>query len=234
MSAPCPSFRDAFLAAAPPQRDRAHGEVCAACARWARALEMREAALGGLGRLRAPAELEGAVVAALEAGFRQERAVGALRGLGRVVSPRELDHALQGELASSAPTPKALPAVRRVRAPSVLADLVSEELGDPAGHRTRRFVGSLVRLSAPAELAERLAAEDWAAPRPKPVRLAALGGLALLVAAAAIGLSLRGERSGAPRHDFVVEVVDDPSQLSALGAGLLDGVTGGRMSLGRL
>lgn len=234
MSAPCSSFRDAFLAADPLQRDRAHAEVCADCARWTRALEAREKALGGLERLQVPPQLEGAVVAALEAGFRQERAVGALRGLGRVASPRELDHALQGELASSAPAPTSLPAVRRVRAPSVLADLVSEELGDPAGHRARRFVGSLSRLSAPAELAERLAAEDWAAPRPRPVRLTALGGLALLVAVTAIGLTLRGERGRAPRHDFVVEVVDDPSQFSALGAGLLDGVTGGRVTLGRL
>jgi hypothetical protein len=234
MSAPCSSFREAFLAAAQPQRDRAHGAVCAECERWARALEAREAALGGLARLGAPAELEGAVVAALEAGFRQERAVSALLGLGRVSSPRALDHALQGELASTAPAPTSLPAVGRVRAPSVLDALVSQELCDPAGHRARRFVGSLERLSAPAELAERLAAGGWAAPRARPVRPATLGALALLLAAGAIGLLLRAERPRAPRYDFVVEVVDDPSQFSALGAGLLDGVTGGRVTLARL
>lgn len=234
MSSPCPSFREAFLAAAPPERDGAHREACAACERWARALEAREAALSGLQRLAAPMELEGAVVAALEAGHRQERAVGALRGLERVASPRALDHALQSELTSLAPAPSNLPAAQRLPAPSVLDDLVSKELSDPAGHRARRFVGSLQRLPAPVELAERLAAEDWSTPQPQPKRLVALSGLTLLVVFTALGLFLGGERERPPRYDFVVEVVDDPSQLSALGAGMLDGVSGGRLGLRRL
>lgn len=234
MSFPCTSFRDAFLAELPSERPSAHRESCDACARWARALEAREAALGGLTRRTAPVELDGAVVAALEAGFRQERAVGSLRGLGRVASPRALDNALQGELAPIGPAAASLPAARRMRAPAVLAELVSEELGDPAGHRVRRFVGSLERLSAPAELAERLLAEDWSRTRRRPVRLAALGGFALAVAAFALGFALRGESPRPPHYDFVVEVVDDPAQLSGLGRGLLDGVTGGRLSAGRL
>ncbi len=234
MSFPCPSFRDAFLAAVPSERPSAHRETCDACARWARTLEAREAALGGLARLAAPAELDGAVVAALEAGFRQERAVGSLRGLGRVASPRALDNALQGELVAPGSVSASLPAARRLRAPALLAERVSDELGDPAGHRVRRFVGSLSRLSAPAELDRRLAAEDWSRPARRPLRLAALSGLGLLLAAFALGFVLRDEVPRAPRYDFVVEVVDDPAQLSGLGTGLLDGLSGGRLSVGRL
>jgi len=234
MPSPCPSFRDAFLAAVPSERPSAHRETCDACARWARALEAREAALAGLERLAAPSELDGAVVAALEAGFRQERAIGAVLGMGRVPSPRALDNALQGELVGSEPAPASLPAARRLSAPEVLAELVSEELADPSGHRVRRFVGSLERLSAPAELAERLAAQDWSVPARRPARLAALGVLALLLTSLGIGFALRSEPLTAPSYDFVVEVVDDPAQLSGLGTGLLDGLSGGRLSAGRL
>jgi hypothetical protein len=233
MSSPCPIFRDAFLAAVPPERPSAHRETCAACARWARAMEAREGALSGLRRLSAPPELEGAVVAALEAGFRQERAVDALLGLGRVASPRALDHALQGELGALESPPASLTAARRLSAPEVLAELVSEELADPAGHRVRRFVGSLERLSAPAELAERLAAQDWSRPVRRPARLAGLGVLGLLLASLGIGFALRDEPPSRPTYDFVVERVDDPAQLSGLGTGLLDGLSGGRLSAGR-
>jgi len=232
MSAPCSNFRDAFQDAVPAERSGAHRATCAECARWARAFEAREAALSRLTRFAAPAELDGAVVAALEAGFRQERAVGALGVLGRVAPPRALDHALQGELVS-APGAAALPTPRRLRAPSELAGRVSDELGDPAGHRVRRFVGSLERLQAPAELAERLTAEDWS-PRRRSVRVKALGGLALVALAFALSLVLREEPPRSPRYDFVVEVVDDPAQLSGLGTGLLDGLSGGLVSLGRL
>ena len=244
MASPCDSFRDEFLgAAAASERPGAHRSSCEPCAAWARRVEGRERALSGLERLAAPEALDGAVVAALEAGFRQDRAVAALSRLGRVSSPRALDHALSGELlsreqaadADASGLPGSLPAARRLHAPSVLADLVSEELGDPAGHRVRRYVGSLERLAVPAELAERLAAEDWSRPPRRPVpalAAAALGALGLAVLA--LGWTLRSESPRPPRYDFVVEVVDDPSQLAGLGAGLLDGVSGGVLSAGRL
>lgn len=242
MSAPCDSFRDAFLHATSSERPGEHRAACEPCARWAQRLEARERALGGLERLTAPAELDGAVVAALEAGYRQDRAVDALRGLGRVSSPRELDHALTGELASREvltdaevpDLPSSLPAAQRMRAPSELADLVAEELGDPAGQRVRRFVGSLERLEAPAELEERLAAMDFSRggrQRATPMLATALG--VLVVAVLALGYALRSQPQE-PRYDFVVEVVDDPSQLSSMGLGLLNSVSGGIVDAGRL
>ena len=241
MSAPCDSFRDDYLAVDPSERPGAHRSSCEPCERWARRVEARERALSGLERRRAPAELEGAVVAALEAGFRQDRVVDAVLGLGRVSSPRALDHALSGELTAresysdrAGELPGSLPAARRLRAPAELADLVSEELGDPAGHRARRFVGSLQRLTAPAELAERLAAQDWTRARRPALRpLGALGLGALAVAILALGFALRDEAPRQPRYDFVVEVVDDPAQFAGLGAGMLDGVSGGFLSAGR-
>ena len=239
MSAPCDSFRDEFLGAAPSERPSAHRASCAACGRWARGVELRERALGDLARLTAPRELEGAVVAALEAGFRQDRAVGALCGLGRITSPPELEDALSDRIARRETSsdvefggaPPSLPAARRLSAPALLAELVSEELRDPAAHRVRRFVGSLERFAAPDELAERLAAQDWSRPQRRLARPVAV--LTLLAAVVSVAfLTLRGPEPR--RYDFVVEVVDDPAQLSGMAASLLDGVSGGVLSVGRL
>lgn len=239
MSVPCDTFRDEFLGAAPSERPSAHRASCAACERWARGVEVRERALGDLTRLSVPRELDGAVIAALEAGFRQDRAVGALLGLGRVASPPELEGALADRFsqreASSDVGPggaaASLPAARRLRAPAVLADLVAEELRDPAAHRVRRFVGSLERLAVPDELAERLAAQDWSRTRRSLARPVAV--LALLAAVVSVAfLTLREPEPR--RYDFVVEVVDDPARLSGMAAGLLDGVSGGVLSAGRL
>ncbi|HVS19592.1 MAG TPA: hypothetical protein VMT18_13395 [Planctomycetota bacterium] len=235
MSAPCDSFRDDYLAVDPSERSGAHRSSCEPCERWARRVEARERALNALERRTAPTELDGAVVAALEAGFRQERVVDAVLGLGRVSSPRALDHALSGELiARESDLPSSLPAARRLSAPAELAGLVSQELGDLAGHRARRFVGSLQRLTAPAELAERLAEQEWTRARRPALRpLGVLGLGALAVAVLALGFALRDEAPRQPRYDFVVEVVDDPAQFAGLGAGLLDGVSGGFLSAGR-
>jgi hypothetical protein len=155
---------------------RAHFESCVACQNAARTWPLAARALSELRRERAPRELDSAVVGALHAGARTERAVRALQRLARLSPPPQLgaaldasaeaeaherpadpEHALTEEaLAEEA---KRLRAEGRTPAPRVLDRLVQEELLDPAKARVRRHVGGLHRLPAPDALFERVAGE---------------------------------------------------------------------------
>jgi hypothetical protein len=244
----CQTYRAArWSADRTDERADAHPRTCAECARWLAALERREAALSGLARLRAPFELDGSVVQALEAGFRQDRAVRALDSLGRVHSPSELEAVLDAELEASADelvapadlgllvTAASRPWAQRLRAPAELDELVAEELRQPAQQRTGRHLRDLRRLSAPAELAMRLERDGWrTVPQRQAARPLVLAGLGLALAALVVTLGLRGrtelEGTRGGRYDFVVENVDGSAALTGFAAGLLDGVSGGLLS----
>ncbi len=224
MDARCQTFRDALIESSTLDQHSSHD--CAECAAWARRFRQRESVLGSLERRAVPAELDGRVIAALEAGYREDRAVAALRDLARVDVPSSLDRAVErvaGEVVLRAPT--------QVSAPDVLRRLVEEELSDPSKARARRFVGSLPREFAPAELDARVAAELAKPERPRRFRsklLAASFALVVLAISIELAISVRVSRS---RIQWVE--ASDPSELSPMAASLFSGFSGGASELSR-
>jgi len=139
----CADFRAAILA-------RAEGEVvdlaldahlarCEACPRELARAEQRVTLLRALGSRGAPVELDGLVVAAMQAGARQQRATRAVQSLARAHTPDDLALRLAGP-----------------KAPHVLERLVREDLVDPAKAVASRYARSLERLRAPRDLDRRL------------------------------------------------------------------------------
>ena len=108
-------------------------------------------ALRSLHGLRAPAELEGRVVASLEAGFRQDRAVGLVAGLGAEAAPGALDPMVEARVEEN---------LEGVQAPAVLGRLVEERVAAPAEGMVRSMAGRLDRKPAPEELDARVLEED--------------------------------------------------------------------------
>lgn len=240
----CRTFRESLL-------DRAveaslalevagHAAECSACALFAQRFERCSTALSSLTRKRAPHELEGRVVAALEAGSRQQRAIEALVTLGRLKPPAELD----GAVISATGGEHAYQLRGRHAAPAVLERLVSEELSDPPKARSRRFVGSLRRFVAPRVLEQRVA-RDLVTPRlsdKRPLRVAAWIGLAA-VGLIALSTPLIIERAlvSTPSYPFHVKRVDSLGSgnavLGALGPDahtLLDSLGGGILGANRI
>jgi len=242
----CRSFREAALEADAP---REHARECSACAQWLRRFEQREGVLRSLPRQLAPESLGGRVVAAIQAGERQARAVRALQGLGRLEQPAQLEQRVQdevaGEAAEKANEPLQALAGRQL-APAVLDRLVAEELSDPSKARVARFAGSVPRLKAPAELEQRVA-EELA--RPCRLALALLGELeqrvaeelarparrnsgsawwiaaaAALVLATLAPIWILGESRVRP---FRVEYTDSFASMSPMSRGLLESASSG-------
>lgn len=111
----------------------------------ARLLQAR--ALVNLPPCPAPPSLDGFVVAALQAGVREQRAVAAVRGLaadGPLVAPTVLAERVAA-------------AIDRRRAPDALDTYVAERLALPGAGLAQSFLARLPRLAAPDDLAERLA-----------------------------------------------------------------------------
>lgn len=126
-------------------------------------------ALRSLARLDAPVSLEGRVVAGLEAGHRQDRAVSLVGSLPRVTAPEELDDLVRDVAEQDVTEPTA---------PAVLDRLVAERIGDPEAATVRSMTGRLDRQGAPSDLDERMLAG------PTPFRRLSLARWAASVAAA--------------------------------------------------
>jgi len=143
----CPDPLEALLAAATAnERDEAlavHLRACSECAEVARRFELREQALGQLARLEAPADLAGRVVAALNAGYREERGIARLGELERVTAPSQLEALVARTF-------------DRVPAPPVLERLVREDLESDGQGLLKRFTNKLGRQAAPEDLDERM------------------------------------------------------------------------------
>ena len=156
----------------------AHLAGCAECAQLWRRARALGAALGGLERRPAPAELAPAVEHALSDAGREDRALAALGELSRAAAPSVLDGGVVCALNAGHRQDRAAAALvgltrreapqeleeRLVEplprsAPDVLDRLVAEELADPAKSMSRRFAGRLARLRAPATLERRVEAE---------------------------------------------------------------------------
>lgn len=255
MSPDCQAFRDELLAAGLPDAAtsaapalREHVGACAQCAAWAERAARLAHGLQALPRPALPVELEGRVVAALQAGYRQARAVRALADLGRVPSPPDLDEAVDAELGEALEPEEgearegAGEALARQAVPGVLDRLVAEELASPSQARARRYLGSLRRRRAPDELrlriglvlADRAGILDGAGSRPRSLGLQA--GVGLLVAAllVVIGTLVLRPPVGESHLDgprIVIERVADPADLPPIAAALFDGASGGILSV---
>jgi hypothetical protein len=254
MNLDCQTFRDELLAAGLPDTAtstapqlREHVAGCAECAAWARRSTRLAHELEVLPRPALPAELEGLVVAALQAGQRQARAAQAIAALGRVSSPPDLDRAVDAELGEALdleeqPETEASDALARLAVPGVLDRLVAEELASPSQARARRYLGSLRRRRAPEELrlrvglvlADRAGFLDASRTRPRAHGLHLAVGLmvaALLVVIGALVLrpTVGEQRPGGPQ--IVIERVADPSDLPPIAAALFDGASGGLLSV---
>ena len=263
MTNSCQAYRDALLAAGVPGGALPeHVSGCAACAAWTRSASRLVGDLSSLQRCQVPSELEGRVVAALEAGYRQVRAAEAVADLGRVSSPPELDQAVDADLEGrdvqvragqgSAGRSEDKPA--RLRVPGVLDRLVAEELADLSRARARRYLGTMRRKRAPEELRLRVAGalqsegtlrSEGRATVAGEVERRGVRGLAvrltlgLVAAAGLIGLgSLLSKptptHAAELRSEPIVEHVSDPSELDGFAAALFDGASGGLLSARQL
>lgn len=213
----------------------------AALAEW-RGLVRQARALASLGRLRAPEDLDGRVVAALQAGYREERAAAAVRSLPRVDVPVELTARVR-RLAE-----RSFSQDPERRAPRVLDLLVEEAIADHPAGVTRGKLGGLTRSAVPSPLEDGLQA-SWTGDRKsgdrKLGRRSSLQGARRLsrlmpaaVVMALVGLVWSVYRSGDPaayaaghaadhRWSFEIREVDAASAPDL--ALLLDSFTGGAL-----
>lgn len=200
---------------------RAHLDSCATCAKFAVRAALHRRAFGDLVRLGIPSELDGRVVAACHAGYRQERAVARIANLARWNVPTELDRkVLEPQDGRSL--------VERSTAPDVLDRLVSEDLRDPAKAIARRFAGRLERLRAPAELrrrVERVFGARVTARMPRLPRFLQLAAAVLLVAVGG-GLFLMRPKPER-RYSFEVRHASAQASVDPMIRGMLNGLSGG-------
>ncbi len=200
-------------------------------------------ALGSLSRAGAPRDLDGRVVASIQAGYRQDRAVVALARLEPKEAPIELQRHVRRQLALFS-------------APDILRRLVEEEMAAPDKALAKRYAGRLDRVAAPDALSEAvenlvesasLDADADAGPGgrfadgPGAVFvLAAASTLALLVLAIVWalpgwdrGLNEVDQRETLARAGYSFEIVHDPSldavdpRSAALVDSMLDGLLTG-------
>ena len=223
MNSPCRDFLETMLEAAPVRplvggALEQHLASCESCRAAFERMRQLHAGFRGLPQRCAPAELDGLVVAATQAGHRQERALAHLRTSLRHEAPADLD-------ARVGVGGAALGGVRRMSAPAVLERLVDEELHDPQHALTRRYVARLQRLGPPATLGERVAGLFGTRAQPRG-RSWLLASVALLVLAGSMWGWWKVEQNSL-RPRFQVVYVDDIEQLDPLARDLLAGATGG-------
>lgn len=219
----CPDRRDTLVDVASDlaRRDaslEAHLIACDGCRDFLASVEAQRRAFRDLARKSAPRELDGYVVAALQAGHRQDRAIEALRSLERMPMPLDADLAIWPAGAV---------------APAALDRLVERDLQDPTHSIARRFAGRIERLQAPRELETRVATvialsgkRRRRAARGVSLALAALG----LVGLSALGTWFFATRPGsvvAAGPKFVVEHVHSASELDPLLGSTLASLLGG-------
>jgi hypothetical protein len=200
---PCPDQRERLIAVATGEARRdfaldAHLARCGGCRAWLERVELHVAALRELPRMSAPRALEGRVVAATQAGYRQDRAVEALRDIAPVKMPAEVDNAIW-------PVGKT--------APPVLDRLVDQDLQEQTRGIARRFAGRIERLSAPRTLDARVRSvwSSASARRSGSRRWLALAAAAMLVVLSVTGTLWFVGRKRAP--EFVIQRVSSPAEL---------------------
>jgi|GEM_PF-3577505 len=165
-------------------------------------------ALRSLPSLGAPEELEGRVVASLEAGFRQDRAAGLVSGLDARPAPEELAPLVEARVEGN---------LDDVAAPAVLERLVEERVSAPEKAMVQSMAGRLDRKAAPQELDERIR-ESAAASLPSTGgrirRFAVLFGAAAMVLVA-VRLVVAPAKPGSPGPALKIIRVDSLESVSA-------------------
>lgn len=205
----------------------------AALAEWRRLLGQARALLA-LGRVPAPGDLEGRVVAALHPGHRQDRIVAQLCALRVQETPDELDVRVR----HMAEQPFTAP---RKSAPAILDRLVEEEVADLQKSVAARMASRLETRRAPGDLLRRLEQVDPTRHERQERRGSRLLPVAALMVVAGLAWNFVGDsqrqRGGTPAperaYDFEIVRVDTleglrsgeiRSALDGLGGGWLGGV----------
>lgn len=222
MNNPCPYEPDRFwqqAAQADPLLE-AHIQECSDCRARAERARKGLAALQALQPQRAPARLDGAVVAALHAGARQERVLVHLSAMERQAAPPELDAQIErGLLWPKGPD-----------APAELDSLVDADLAAPSETMSRRFLGKLDRLQAPDDLEERLVVRPTRASRQRAFAL--VGALLLLIGMGSLAIQRwSADAAVVPQTRVAVqwniEVVENAEDLDPIARALIGGLSGG-------
>jgi len=173
-------------------------------------------ALGKLERMTAPADLDGRVVASLNAGFREDRTTRHLTALSKLTAPQELEQ----QLSSSD------------RLAQDLEARVARELAHPEEIIGERLARIAERYDAPAEL-EALVARDLASAPKRTMRLPLriVSGIALAAAASLVlwlnSSSVAPVRPSLDSLSFRVREVDSVTELNSMARLMMSGVTGG-------
>lgn len=235
----CPQHRDRLVAVAGGEaRDRAldaHVAECTGCRAFLARAQRHVFALTELARASAPRDLDGRVVAATQAGFRQDRAVRALSILTPETMPRDAELVIWQQTAgASGPS-----------APSALDRLVDSSLRGRGADVGERLSSRLERHRAPAELDLRVAGAYERGRRDRvraERRLLVVGAAALLMAllvasslffvdertvTAADGTLASGRAGVAPTPTIVIERVASPADLDPLLSSTFAGLVGG-------
>lgn len=203
-----------------------HLDECSECSAFARRTKALAALFSALPQRPAPSELAGLVVAATQAGHRQERAVKALGALSRRFVPSELEVVALDDGRIDEDPSRDDPI--RAKAPAVLDRLVDQDLRDPAAAISRRFASRLDRRRAPGALRERVAGTVRTLLPPRRMRLilSLAAGVALLLLAS---VRFFGGGSQVEESTDGFEVVYESSldSMDPMARGLLSGLTGG-------
>lgn len=110
----------------------------------------------------APFALDGRVVAAMNAGYTQERSIASLVRLESLTAPLALEHGVAAQILRTDPQDREV-------APAELDARVEDQVRDPEGAMVRGMAGRLDPISAPSELDERLLRQlDEEAPTTRP------------------------------------------------------------------
>lgn len=209
-----------------------------ALAEW-RALLAQARALRSLSKRAAPADLSGRVVAALNPGHQQERAIRSVQSMSRPETPEALDALVRrlalGPLALGPLAPGPL-APGDVSAPPVLEQLVQEEVADSQRSLVRRMTRRLERRRAPAGLARRLDTRVRGSRNPSGTRFV-LPLVAMLVAVGLVWGLLRrlgggGQVDARGRWPFEIQRLDSMDSADAMTRTLLDTMGGGMLGGG--
>lgn len=214
----CNDQREELILAASEKREltqtqRDHVASCAGCRALVDRIALSVRALSDLPSLEAPSELDGRVVASLQAGFREDRSVRHLSALEQVSAPHELEATLQ-------------------RSKDLEADLfarVEQELLHPEMSVGKRLARHAERLTAPEQL-EYLVAADLLrnrAPRPFPLRLVA-GFVTAAAALAFVWTGLGSETDPSTKtYSFTIREVSSVQELTPMARSFVNGVGGG-------
>ena len=237
MNSACQSYREELHDPRGDDASHGHPEACPECAEYAVRAERAVRGLAELEALEAPVELDGMVVAALQAGVREGRAVRAVSELERQALPEPLVRSAETEAEIAAELGGPFDR-ERVQVPSVLDRLVHEELADPIKVTVRRAVSSLPREQAPAELDARVHGDLLAPPAstaaPRFGRRLMLLGTSIAAGLLALLFLRTGPEPRTPSFRLEAATLEDIEVLDPFAREVVSSLGGGLLSVKEL